>query len=601
MLKANNFQDYLCQRMRVVFFLFVWGSFAEKSVDYLKNEFQLCVLAGALIVGNGNFAEGAVAVPAADMPSAGSLANAQRDKELSQPPKQDKGQAEIALPESKRPQLHMPAEVRIQVNGFKISGQDIYSDNTLLAMLAPYKGKMVTFKELQEGADKITAYFRKQGYFLAKCYIPVQKISGGIVEYVVQVGTLDEVTVNNRTKIHDKSVQREIRFLRPGEHLTRQKLERAVWLLSDLAGAEAKATLLPGKKTGTTAVKIELSPYKGKCGLLTADNYGNRSTGYNEYGLSYDFLNPAHEGDQLGFNGNVTGSKLYNYGLRYCLPTGRDGMRLIFGYNMLSYNLGDVYEHIGAYGTSRRGTMGLEYALRRSQFHNLYTGIYYEQNALTDEMREFASKVRKHSKGAVLSIFGDDLSGRRAFSWRADYKWGTLGFDDEEGQQQGRLSQTMGNFHKLNLYLMEQYYLARRFDLWLSARGQLASSNLDSSEHFSLGEASGVRAYPTSEASGDMGYLVRAELRYSLTPPGRTDRWQLATFVDHGGVQINKHRQGAGENHRYLQGCGLGILYTRRNECFLRADYGWAIGAEQPKSDNSHTGGRFWIRGGVYF
>ena len=556
------------------------------------------------MVGTGNMVEGAVAVPPPpkqEMPDAGTLAGAQRDKEITPIPRQDRGKGEISLPESKRPPLHMPAEVKIQVNGFKISGQDVYRDSTLQAMLVPYRGKMVTFQELQEGADKITAYFRKHGYLLARCYIPVQKISDGIVEYVVQVGRLDEVTVDNRTKIHDKSVQREIRFLKPGEHLTRKKLERAVWLLSDLAGADAKATLLPGKKTGTTSVKIELSDYKGKCGLITADNYGNRYTGYNEYGLSYDFLNPAHEGDHLDFNGNVTGSKLYNYGLQYRLPTGQDGLRLILGYNMLSYNLGDVYEHAESYGISRRGTMGLEYALQRSQFHNLYTGIYYEQNALTDEMRAFDSCIRKHSKGAVLSLFGDDMGGRSAFSWRADYKWGTVGFDNEEGRRQGMLSQTAGTFHKLYLNLLEQRYLAHRLDLWLSARGQLASSNLDSSEHFSLGGASGVRAYPASEASGDMGYLVRAELRYSLTPPGKKDKWQLAGFFDHGGVQINKQKQAFGENHRYLQGCGLGVLYTRRNECFLRADYGWAIGAEQPKSDNRHASGRFWVRGGIYF
>lgn len=572
----------------------------EKSVDYLKYSFPSCLMAGILMTSSGSLAEAAVAVPPTEMPNAGTLANAQRDKELS-PPSQDKEKAELKLPEEKRPPLSMPGEVKIQVNGFKISGQDIYSDETLQAMLAPYQGRMVTFQELQAGADTLTEYFRKRGYLLARCYIPVQKISGGIVEYVVQVGRLDEVIVDNRTKIHDTSVQREIRFLKPGEHITRKKLERAVWLLSDLAGADAKATLLPGKETGTTSVKIELSNYKGKCGLITADNYGNRYTGYNEYGLSYDFLNPTHEGDQLNFNGNVTGSELYNYGVQYRLPTGRDGLRLIFGYNMLSYNLGDVYEHTESYGISRRGTTGLEYAIQRSQYHNLYTGIYYEQSALTDEMRAFDSSVRKHSKGAILSLFGDDMGGRSAFHWRADYKWGTLGFNNEEGWQQGRLSQTAGTFHKLNLNLLEQRYLAHRLDLWLSVRGQLASSNLDSSEHFSLGGASGVRAYPASEASGDMGYLMRAEVRYNLTPPGRKDRWQLAGFFDHGSVQINKQRQGIGDNYRHLQGCGLGLLYNRRDECFLRADYGWAIGAEQPRSDRSHTRGRLWVRGGIYF
>lgn len=561
------------------------------------------MMAGICLAASGTLAEAAVALPPhdipPDMPNAGTLAGVQRDKEWQDPPKDGK-KAAVDLPESKRPPLSMPAEVKIQVNGFRITGQDIYPDKELQALLAPYRGKMVTFKELQEGAEKITAYFRKRGYLLARCYIPVQKVSGGIVEYAVQAGKLGEITVDNQTKIHNTSVQREIIFLKPGDYLTRRKLERAVWLLSDLAGAEARATLLPGKKTGTAAIKFELRPDKEKCGLFTVDNYGNRYTGYNEYALTYDFLNPAHEGDQLNFSGMVTGERLYNYGLNYRVPLGRDGLRLVMGYNMLSYNLGDTYDIWGAYGISRRVTLGGEYAIRRSQFHNLYTGLYYEHNALKDEMRSVNDTVLKHSNGAVLSFFGDDTGGRGVINWRADYKWARLGFDNETGRQRGRLSQTLGNFHKLSLYVVGQHYLQKRLTLWLSARGQVASSNLDSSERFSLGGASGVRAYPASEASGDLGYLLRGELRYDLRPPAK-NRWQLAVFADHGGVQIHKQPTGQGENHRYLQGCGLGFLFLRRNEYFLRADYAWTLGAQRPLSDDRHMRGHFWLRGGVYF
>lgn len=545
----------------------------------------------------GNHAEASVLVPG--MPDAGTLTREQQDRDLTHP-EDEVNRASIAAPEKERPNLTMPDEVKIQVKGFKISGQDIYSDDVLQALVAEYNGKMVTFKDLQAGADKITAYFRKHGYLMARCYIPAQKISGGIVEYAILVGRLDKVEIDNKTKIHESALKREIGFLKPGDYLTRQKLERAVWLLSDLAGAEAKATLATGQQTGTVTVKIELSGHQGKCGLLSADNYGNRYTGYYSYGLSYDILNPAREGDQLALAGNTTGSKLYNYGLNYILPVGKDGLRLSLGYNKLSYELGDVYERLDACGTSRSASLGLDYAIKRSQMHNLYAGLRYEHNSLKDEIRTANSNVPKHSDGVVLSLYGDDLSGRGAFSWRVDYKWGNLAFENDEGRTQGRLAQTTGSFHKLHFNLMQQQRLSRRLNLILSARGQLASSNLDSSEHFSLGGAGGVRAYPASEASGDIGYLLRGELRYALPPQGK-NQWQLAAFIDHGGVQINKHNIGAGENRRFLQGAGLGIIYSRRDEFFLRADYAWILGAEKPQNDNSSPRGRFWLRGGLYF
>lgn len=545
----------------------------------------------------GNSGEAAVLVPG--MPDAGSLTQEQQDRDLTRPD-EEANRATIAAPERERPNLNMPDEVKIQVKGFKITGQDIYSDDVLQALVTEYQGKMVTFKDLQTGADKITAYFRNHGYLMARCYIPAQKISGGIVEYAILVGRLDKVEIDNKTLIHESALKREIGFLKPGDYLTRQKLERAVWLLSDLAGAEAKATLATGQQTGTVTVKIELSGHQGKCGLLSADNYGNRYTGYYSYGLSYDILNPAREGDQLALAGNTTGSQLYNYGLNYILPAGRDGLRLTFGYNKLSYELGDVYERLDACGTSRTASAGLEYAIKRSQMHNLYAGLRYEYNNLVDEIRMGNSNVPKHSNGMVLSLYGDDFSGRGAFSWRVDYKWGNLAFENDEGRLQGQLSQTSGTFHKLRFNLMQQQRLTNRLNLILSARGQLASSNLDSSEHFSLGGAGGVRAYPASESSGDIGYLLRGELRYALPPQGK-NQWQLAAFLDHGGVQINKHDDGVSDNKRFLQGAGLGVIYSRRDEFFLRADYAWILGAAKPQSDSSSPRGRFWLRGGLYF
>lgn len=533
-------------------------------------------------------------------PDAGSLEGELRDREMDNP-ELVSGKAEIAPEEKERPQLALPEDMKIKVNGFKISGQDIYDDSTLQALVAEYQGRLVSFKELQAGADKITAYFRKKGYLMARCYIPQQKISGGIVEYMVMVGRLDSVVFDNKTTIHEAVLKREVAFLQPGAYLTRKKLERAVWLLSDLAGAEAKAMMVPGGKTGTVTLKIEMTPHQGKCGLLSGDNYGNRYTGYNGYGLFYNVLNPAHEGDQLSLAGSTTGSQFYNYSINYILPAAKDGLRWSLGYNRLSYELGDKYANLNACGTAYLAHMGLDYAIERSQHHNLYAGLRYEHNFMKDEIRfGAASNIPKHSDGMVLSLYGDDLQRRGAFTWRVDYKWGHLTFENEEGRQQGRWAGTAGSFHKVHFHLMQQQWLNRRLQLFLSARGQAASSNLDSSEHFALGGASGVRAYPASEASGDIGYLLRAELRYVLPFPGK-NLCQLAAFFDHGGVQINKHDDGTGDNRRYLQGAGLGLLYSRRNEFFIRADYAWAIGAEEPKSDRQHTRSRFWLRGGIYF
>ena len=577
------------------------GRHAVKSTGGCMGMLAAAVAFGLLNMGTAS---------AAPTPDAGTLQqDLQTKKEFD---KQDVslGNADIQVEQEQRPSLDLPDTLKVQVNDFKITGQDIYSEESLKSLLADKKGKLVTFKDLQDGADTLSRYFRDRGYIAAHAYLPVQKIENGVVEYAVTVGRFDGITIQNNTKIHEGVIKRETAFLKKGDYLTRTNLERAVWLLSDLAGADAKAVLTTGEAPGTVHVTLDLNPHNGKQGLFSIDNYGNRSTGYNEYGLDYDFLNLAREGDHLAVGITTTGNELFNWGANYTIPVIRDGMKLTAGYNVLTYQLGDIFEPLDGVGHSRVASLGLDYAIQRSQRHNLYTGIRYEYSDIQDEYRDFMENhsVKYNDKtgnAAVWSLYGDEQDRKGATDWRFEYKFGHIGNDALQIDKEigGTYNAPTGTYNKIRANILRRQDLNDRTYLLLSARGQYAFNNLDSSEHFSLGGPYGVRAYPTSEASGDTGYLTRAELRWLLPLGAKDQQLHLASYLEHGGVWINKDSSinpGA-KNHRNLQGIGVGLIWSRYEDWFLRADYAWKLGSEEPTSDTSHTGGRFWIRGGVYF
>ncbi|WP_443868961.1 ShlB/FhaC/HecB family hemolysin secretion/activation protein [Mitsuokella multacida] len=576
------------------------GRHAAKSTGSCMGMLAAAVAFGLLNMGSVSAAE-------PTRPDAGTLQqDLQTKKEFD---KQDVslGNADIQVEQEQRPSLDLPDTLKVQVNDFKITGQDIYSEESLKSLLADKKGKLVTFKDLQDGADTLSRYFRDRGYIAAHAYLPVQKIENGVVEYAVTVGRFDGITIQNNTKIHESVIKRETAFLKKGDYLTRANLERAVWLLSDLAGADAKAVLTTGEAPGTVHVTLDLNPHNGKQGLFSIDNYGNRSTGYNEYGLDYDFLNLAREGDHLAVGITTTGNELFNWGANYTIPVIRDGMKLTAGYNVLTYQLGDDYQGLDALGHSRVASLGLDYAIQRSQRHNLYTGIRYEYSDIQDEYRdipEIGKYADKTGHAGVLSLYGDEQDSKGATDWRFEYKIGHIGNDSSSAWSDAFTPpQTLGTYNKVRANILRRQDLNDRTYLLLSARGQYAFNNLDSSEHFSLGGPYGVRAYPTSEASGDTGYLTRAELRWLLPLGAKDQQLHLASYLEHGGVWINKDSSinpGA-KNHRNLQGIGIGLIWSRYEDWFLRADYAWKLGSEEPTSDTSHTGGRFWIRGGVYF
>lgn len=518
------------------------------------------------------------------------------------------GESKVETPEEETPSLNIPESEKVLVKDFIIDGQDVYPEDRLKALLADKKGKKLSFKDIQDGADRITRYFREKGYIVAKTYIPPQDVTAGVVHYRVEIGRFDKPAITNKTNIRDSAIEKQAQAVKEGEYVTRDKLERAVWLVSDMAGADARVALSKGSQPGTVKLDMTVEPYVGKHGLISADNYGSRAMGYNEYSLDYDFWNPARNGDHLMASISTTGRHMFNWGANYITPLAKDGLKLTVGYNVFSYDMGDEWAMYKGVGTSRVTSLGLDYAIRRSRRHNLYTGIRFEHSEIKDEYRAFdATYGDKNGNALVFSLYGDDQDTAGMTDWRVDWKLGHINnkafhSDNLYARWMAGDPDTNGDYSKIRGRIERHQNINNRSYLLLSAYGQYAFTPLDSSEHFSLGGPYGVKAYPTSEGSGDSGYITRAEYRWLIPVEAHDQQLQLAFYAEHGGVWIDRNGGNSGsKNHRNLQGLGVGIIWQRWQDWFIRADYAWKLGGEDPVSDTSHNNGRFWIRGGFYF
>lgn len=518
------------------------------------------------------------------------------------------GASKVETPEEETPSLNIPESEKVLVKDFIIDGQDVYPEDRLKALLADKKGKKLSFKDIQDGADRITRYFREKGYIVAKTYIPPQDVTAGVVHYRVEIGRFDKPAITNKTNIRDSAIEKQAQAVKEGEYVTRDKLERAVWLVSDMAGADARVALSKGSQPGTVKLDMTVEPYVGKHGLISADNYGSRAMGYNEYSLDYDFWNPARNGDHLMASISTTGRHMFNWGANYITPLAKDGLKLTVGYNVFSYDMGDEWAMYKGVGTSRVTSLGLDYAIRRSRRHNLYTGIRFEHSEIKDEYRAFdATYGDKNGNALVFSLYGDDQDTAGMTDWRVDWKLGHINnkafhSDNLYARWMAGDPDTNGDYSKIRGRIERHQNINNRSYLLLSAYGQYAFTPLDSSEHFSLGGPYGVKAYPTSEGSGDSGYITRAEYRWLIPVEAHDQQLQLAFYAEHGGVWIDRNGGNSGsKNHRNLQGLGVGIIWQRWQDWFIRADYAWKLGGEDPVSDTSHNNGRFWIRGGFYF
>ncbi|MCE5286820.1 MAG: ShlB/FhaC/HecB family hemolysin secretion/activation protein [Pelosinus sp.] len=530
-------------------------------------------------------------------PDTGSILREQQDKSLPTPEKQGSG---IEVSGQRQETVSNVGGPKIQVKSIHISGQSIYSQDKLLALISGGIGQKLTLGELQNLAGRITKYFRDQGYLVANAYIPEQDSKDGAVDIVVIVGQYGKIDLRNNSTLKEQMVLSLVSDLKSGDYIKNDKLEQTLLLLNDTYGVSAKAMLAPGKEVGTADLIIDISNTVKVSGHVSTDNWGNRFTGEKQFGLGVNINNPGGVGDMINIGGAYTGSGMNDYSLSYVLPTGGHGAKLGVGYSQMHYSLGEEFSSSNANGIAKTTSIFETFALKRSRQFNLNGKIQYDSKLLIDRVDAATYDSEKRANVLTVGISGngsDQFGGGGMNGFAFTYAFGHLGLRSADAVSTDANAQAAGSYSKTNLNLSRIQAINSRVNLYLSFEGQLANKNLDSSEKLQIGGPSGVRAYPVGEAPSDEGYIFTGEFRWNMPTPN----FQLAAFYDSGKAKINKSTwAGAGVNDRDLSGAGLGLIWNRANDYSIRLDYAWKISSDPASADNDKSG-RLWLQGVKYF
>ena len=487
---------------------------------------------------------------------------------------------------------------RIMVKGVRISGQSVFPEAELLALVSDAAGKELSLADLNQLAARITAYYRKHGYSVARAYLPAQDIRGGQVKIAVLEGRLGKVKIDNSAGLGDSALA-PVASLAAGTILRKNELEASLLALADLPGVKVKSVLRPGESIGTSDLLVDVAPGRAITGSVDLDNYGNRYTGDMQAGGSVYFNNPLKRGDQLSLRVQSSGSGL-GYGLiGYQLPLGSRGTRVGAAWSQMHYKLGKDFAGLNADGDAGVSSIHVLHPFVRGRLVNLYGQARYETKRLTDRVGVTAVQTDKTLDNWTVGFNGDRtdaLGGGGTTSFALSYTAGKLGLDAVSQTIDAGSAQSSGRFGKTSLTAQRLQSLTDKATFYFSYAGQWAGKNLDSAEKFALGGATGVRAYPVGEASGDEGQLLTAEVRWRVR-----EHWQLKGFYDDGYITVNRSPwpKFAGTNTRHLAGAGVGASFNS-GEVSVDVLAAWKTGTGSPTSDTDRTP-RIWLQAVRYF
>lgn len=527
----------------------------------------------------------------AQAPNAGS---AMRDIETSRPnlPAEAAPDLEI-VPSGSAAQAPAETGARVWVRRFEIGGNTVFDSATLQALVADLAGDALGFADLQRAAERISAFYRARGYVLARAYLPKQEIDDGVVRIEVVEGRYGRIEIQNHSRVFDAVLRQPLAALRAGDVVRGASLERSLLLLDDLAGVGARGTLRPGDAPGTTDLVVEAGRASPASGALEFDNFGDPSTGRYRVGGSVDVNAPLRLGDRLSLRGLVSNERQRYYRAAYQVPVGPASTQVGVGYSSLRYRLAGGFSDLDASGRASVQTVYVAQPIVRARNAGLTAQVQYENKNLHDEYGVFSLRNDKNAGLCTVALSGNSQDGwlgggRNGFS--VMFGVGRLRSNDALGANE--LTNAIGSFTKLNLNLQRIQAVGSRFQVYAQVSAQLASRNLDSSEKFSLGGPYGVRAYALGEGSGDQGWQASAELRY-LAAPG----WQVSTFVDAGGVQLNRHPWTRERNTQHMQSVGFGASwYGSTRQVSLTAALPLGRGGDSPTRAPS-----VWVQAAQYF
>lgn len=520
-----------------------------------------------------------------------------------QPPQLPPPKPSITIP------VETPAEPTLPTGGAQVelravafTGNTLFDASLLQALVQPYIGRKLDLEGLREMVQQITEHYRRAGYVFSRAYLLPQTISQGVVAVGILEGRYGELAATGEVSLTAQA-QAFLTPLGAGAPIEVSQLERRLLILADQPGIGITPLIRPGQATGQGDLRVDVQRKKPWRLDLSLDNHGDRYTGRVRLRANAQMDSPFMLGDQLTASLIRSDEQLTQGSVGYGRPLGVSGLRAQLSLARTSYQLAREFSALDATGTAQVTAATLSYPLIRSTRANLSVSGALQHKRLRDRQGLAGLDDRKSSRAATLSFQfdrSDELAG-------GGVSYGALSFS--AGQL--RLSETQnlldqlsgvraaGVYGKAVLDLVRlQSFKSAPFSLMGRLTLQAADRNLDSSEKFSLGGPTGIRAYPLSEGIGDEGALLQLELRYAI------QAWTPYAFLDAGSVRLNARPQGLAvptqTNQRSLAGMGLGLRYQQQGWMLdLALARGVQGGPSQAEPSSSRS--RAWLLLGRQF
>jgi hemolysin activation/secretion protein len=502
---------------------------------------------------------------------------------------------------------------KLLIKDYTFDGNNHVSSEELSSLINEYKNKELNFAELQNIASIITKEYRNRGYFVARAYIPKQKLeeNNNILKFSIIEGNYGEIKVENNSNVKDFVVQSMLDDAKSKDNVVlADTLERSMLIVNDTPGIiVSQADVKPGIEVGSSDFLIKTEKTSFYDGYIVSDNYGSKYTGKNRIMSGINLNSPLQIGDKFSVSGLLSnGNDIENYKMGYSFPLMGNGLRGETNYSKTNYDLVNLGQTTpdGIYdGYTVNVEAGISYPIIRTKMENLNLSMIYSNKELKDYYDNEISKDREtnsvkvgldYTKKHTLLGF-DSASKIETF-----YTLGDLDIKDEISKQSDKEGvNTQGSYSKININVGNELQFTPIYSLNTNIKTQYAfkQKNLDGSEDFTLGGSEGVKVFNDSEQSVENAILFNAELIAQLPDISNLNH-KIGMFYDIGTGTMSDNSKDVEFEKRTLKDLGVGY-YINYKSSFAKIQAARVVGNENIESENVGSNSRILAQAGFVF
>lgn len=418
-----------------------------------------------------------------------------------------------------QPQLDESAQtIKFTLKQIVFTGNTVYSAADLLPIYQDLIGKEISLADLQNVAQLIEKHYLENGYILTRVFIPPQEIDKtGIVKMQIVEGFIDRYLIDGNLKGTATAVEQYLAEVLKDKPLRLTTLERALLLINDLPGIQAKAVLTPSVVTeGASTVVVLLQQHLWD-GAATWDNRGTKYLGPEEFSLSGSLDNIFNAPGQSTINaksGTET-REFTSYQLAYQGYIAPSGATVNSSFTQNRTHPGNTLAVLDIDGLSNSIAFVYSYPIIRTRRMNFSMSLDYDYlDSQTDLLGVLFTLDKIDSLRAGLNFdVQDGWQGVNMINAQL-----SKGFQLFSGKPQPELLRSRfggrKDYTKATLTYTRVQYFPSPASFMLSMNSQYAFDELLSPEQIGYGGPVYGSAYDPSEIVGDNGFEGKGELRY---------------------------------------------------------------------------------------